>query len=77
MRRLAYQYATTEKCIVPPRLPCIVSATGKSIPPLFLSTVIFYSTKIWYLLRNLSVSFRVHFKEYFLNGAPIGSAGSA
>jgi hypothetical protein len=29
------------------------------------------------LLRNLSVSFRVHFKEYFLNGAPLGSAGSA
>jgi hypothetical protein len=35
-----------------------------------------FSIQYGLLLRNLSVSFRVHFKEYFLN-ALLGSAGSA
>jgi hypothetical protein len=29
------------------------------------------------LPTNLSLYFRVHFKEYFLNGAPLGSVGSS
>jgi hypothetical protein len=54
-----------------------VSTTGKSIPPLFLSTVIFIQLKHGLLLTNLSLYFRVHFKEYFLNGAHLGSAEAA
>jgi hypothetical protein len=37
----------------------------------------FFQLKYGVLVRNFSVSFRDHFKEYFLNGAPLGSAGSA
>jgi hypothetical protein len=77
MRRLAYQYATQEKCIVPPRLPCSIYHREVHSNTLCLFTVIFFQLKYGILLRNLSVSFRVHFKEYFLNGAPLGSAGSA
>ncbi|EFX76186.1 hypothetical protein DAPPUDRAFT_249352 [Daphnia pulex] len=53
MRRLADQYATQEKCIVPPRLPCSIYHREVHSTTLCLST------------------------EYFLNGAPLGSAGSS
>jgi hypothetical protein len=75
MRRLAYQYATPENCIVPLLLPYNICHREVHSFTLCLSTVIFFSTKIWSF--DLSVSFRVHFKEYFLNSAPLGSAGSA
>lgn len=55
-----------------------VSAFGNSIPPFFVFPRFVLVTLFCVMIRsNCSFAFRVNFKPHFLNGAPLGSAGTA